>query len=159
MAKTITRIFNHDKSNKGTLSTANSQGGSCPNLNTEFALTGKFTVEDGWTDSHGDVQNKDRQYAYFEGKRNGKEVPAGISAGVFLRRPFGGFTEEEEKRLTDFHRGLLDCISAEDFFDLCEDKGVFNGKSLVVKDIVRHTETPYGKDKEYPVRYAIFDIK
>lgn len=160
MAKSeIKRTFNDGSSNKGKLSNANPKGGSCPNKDTEFALTGKFTVENGWLDSKGNRQNTDREYAYFEGTRNGKDVPAGLSAGIFLRRPFDGFTESEERDLTGFHKKLLDCLSAEDFFDLCEAEGVFSGKRLVVKAIVRHSEKPYGQDTEKPVRYAIFDLK
>ena len=160
MAKSeIKRVFNDGSSNKGKLSNANPKGGACPNLNTEFTLTGKFAVENGWLDREGKRQNEDREYAYFEGTRNGKDVPAGLSAGIFLRRPFDGFTEAEEAKLTDFEKQLLDCLSAEDLFDCLEKNGVFSGKKVFVKDIVRHSEKPYGQDTEKPVRYAIFDIK
>lgn len=159
MANEIKRVFDLKGSDKGKLSTANEKGGSCPNVNTLFTLTGKFTVEDGWLDRSGNRQNTDRQYAYFEGTRNGKEVPNGIGAGIFLRRPFDGFTEEEEKALTPFHQALYNCISAEDLYDCLEENGVFTGKTLFVKAIVRHSEKPYGQDKEKPVRYAIFDLK
>lgn len=159
MANQINRIFSSDKSNKGTLSNSNAKGGACPNLNTEFTLTGKFTVENGWLDNQSKRHNEDREYAYFEGTRNSKPVPSGLSAGIFLRRPFDGFTESEEKELTEFQKKLLDCLSAEDFFDLCEVSGVFSGKRLVVSKIVRHSEKPYGQDTEKPVRYAIFDLK
>ena len=158
MANTISRVFGETRANKAKLANANPKGASCPNPGTEFVLTGNFTVEDGWTDSKGKKQNTDRQYAYFEGTRNGKPVPAGISAGVFLRRPFDGFTEEEEATLTDFHKELLNCLSAEEFFDLIERKNAW-GKKIVVKSHTRHTEKPFGSDTEKPVRYAIFDIE
>ena len=158
MALTISRVFGETRANKAKLANANPKGASCPNPGTGFVLTGRFTVEDGWTDSKGKKQNTDRQYAYFEGTRNGKPVPAGISAGVFLRRPFDGFTEEEEKALTDFHKELLNCLSAEDFFDLMESKNAW-GKTIVVKCHILHTEKPFGSDTEKPVRYAIFDIE
>ena len=160
MAKTpLTRIFNEGSTDKGKLAGANPKGGACPNINTEFTLTGKFTVEKGWTDRNNVVQNEDREYAYFEGTRNQKPVPAGLSAGIFLRRPFDGFTESEETHLTDFQKQLLDCLSAEDLYDCLEKNGVFSDKKVFVKDIVRHSEKPYGQDTEKPVRYAIFDVK
>lgn len=155
---TITRIFKSDATNKGELTSANEKGGACPNQGTIFALTGKFSVEDGWLDRNGERQNIDRKYAYFEGTRNGKETPAGIGAGIFLRRPFDGFTTEEEKDLTPFHKALLDCLDASDLYDLFERENAFT-KKIVVKAIVRHLETPYGGDKEKPVRYAIFGLE
>ncbi len=159
MANTSNRNFNLVKADKEKLRNANPKGGACPNLNTEFALTGKFDIQNGWFDQKGQPHNEEREYAYFEGTRNQKPVPAGLSAGIFLRRPFDGFTDDESKSLTDFHRKLLDCISAEDFFDLCEAEGVFSGKRLVVSAVVRHNERPFGQDTEKPVRYAIFDLK
>lgn len=157
MANPIKRVFDKTQAQKAELSNANVKGSSCPTVGTEFALTGNFTVENGWLDRRtGEIRDKDRSYAFFEGKRNGKETEAGISAGVFLRRPFDGFTAEEEKSQTEFQKELLDCISAEDFFDLMQKKG---WKTIVVKDIVRHMETPYDKKDEKPVRYAIFDLK
>lgn len=158
MANTIKRDFRKTRADKANLANANVKGASCPNPGTEFVLTGNFDVDDGWLDSKGNKQNTDRQYAYFEGKRNGKDVPAGISAGVFLRRPFDGFTEEEEATLTEFHKELLNCLSAEEFFDLMESKNAW-GKTIVVTRHTRHTEKPFGSDTEKPVRYAIFDIK
>lgn len=154
----ITRIFKSNSADKGALACVNEKGGACPNIGTKFTLTGNFTVEDGWTDRNGTVQNKDRKYAYFEGTRNGKEVSAGVGAGIFLRRPYDGFTAEEEKSLTPFHKSLLDCLDASDLYDLFERENAFS-KSIVVKAIVRHNETPYGGDKEKPVRYAVFDLE
>lgn len=159
MANTIHRVFDKTRAQKAELSNANIKGSSCPNIGTEFTLTGNFTVENGWLDRRTNTRkDTDRSYAFFEGKRNGKDAEGGISAGVFLRRPFDGFTEEEEKSLTEFHKELLDCLGAEDLFDLFEKKNLW-GKTIVVKSVVRHMETPYNKDTEKPVRYAIFDIK
>jgi hypothetical protein len=159
MSNQITRIFTSNASQKHTLSNSNPKGGACPNKDTEFTLTGNFVVENGWLDRNGVRQNVDRQYAYFQGTRNGKDVPAGLSAGIFLRRPFDGFTESEEAVLTPFQKELNDCLSAEDLFDCLAKNGVFGGRKVFVKDIVRHSEKPYGQDTEKPVRYAIFDIK
>lgn len=155
---TIVRIFKSNSSNKGDLSSVNEKNGACPNIGTVFTLTGNFTVEDGWLDRNGERQNTDRKYAYFEGTRNGKEATAGVGAGIFLRRPFDGFTAEEEKSLTPFHKSLLDCIDASDLYDLFERENAFT-KKIVVKAIVRHNETPYGGDKEKPVRYAVFGVE
>lgn len=159
MANEIVRVFNLKGSDKGKLATANEKGGSCPNVNTAFKLTGNFTVEDGWIDRNGNRQNTDRQYAYFEGTRNNNAVPSGIGGGIFLRRPFDGFTEDEEKELTPFHKQLYNCISAEDLYSCFEENKVFEGKTIIVKKIIRHIEKPYGQDTEKPVRYAIFDIE
>lgn len=158
MANEIKRSFG--RANKAKLSSCNPKGEACPRVNTEFALTGKFDVQDGWLDRRtGEMRDTDRSYAFFEGKRNGTDVAAGISAGVFLRRPFDGFTEEEAKELTDFQKALIDCANAGDLDEVFEKNGVYDGKTVFVKSVVRHSEIPYGKNEARPVSYAIFDLK
>lgn len=158
MANEIKRSFG--RANKAKLSNCNAKGESCPKVGTKFNLTGKFDVQDGWLDRRtGEMRDTDRSYAFFEGKRNGTDVANGISAGVFLRRPFDGFTEDESKDLTNFQKSLLDCFNAGDLDALFEKEGAYDSKTVVVKAIVKHSEIPYGKDTARPVSYAVFDLE
>lgn len=156
MANEKKRVF---ASEKAKLSSANDKSSACPTVNTTFTLTGNVCVEDGWTDRDGKVHNEDRSYAYFEGTRNGKYREAGISASVFLRRPFDGFTTEEESQLSEFSRELLKCLDAGELDALFERNGVYHSKTIKVQSHVLHTEVPYGQDKARPVRYANFVIE
>lgn len=154
MANELVRVFGTDKAK---LAEANIKGSACPKIGTKFDLTGKFVCEEGYVDRASQKRvHTENIYCYFEGKRNSNERPGGISAGVFLRRPYDGFTDSETSKLTEFHKDLLACENAGDLFDLFEKKG---WKTIVVKDIVRHNEVPFGKDKEQPVPYSVFDIE
>lgn len=157
MANTIRRSFIETRAAKDKLAVANEKTSVIPVVGTEYRLTGNFAVENGWVDRNGNRRNTDRVYAYFEGSRNGKVAYNGISAGVFLRRPFSGFTDDEQESLTDFHKSLLNCLNAEDFFDLIEENNAWN-KTIVVKDVIRHLEVVFGTDEVRPIRYAIFDL-
>lgn len=156
MANEIKRVFGSDKSK---MSLANEKNSVCPKAGTKFNLTGKFVCEDGYIDrATGKRVHEDRVYCYFEGQRNGQNREGGISASTFLRRPFNGFTEEEEKQLSAFQKDLLNCENAGDLYDLFEKYGVWN-KNIIVRSIVRHNEVPYGKQAEQPVQYCNFDIE
>lgn len=155
MANEKKRLFGTDKSK---LALSNEKGALCPKVGTKFNLTGRFTCEEGYEDRRTKERvHTDRVYCYFEGKRNGIEREDGISAGIFLRRPFDGFTEAEFGQLTAFAKSLTDCGNAEDLFNLLEKEGW--NKTIVVKAIVRHTEVPYGKEQAQPVPYAVFDLE
>lgn len=156
MANEITRIFGTDKAK---LASANVKGSVCPKVGTKFNLTGKFVCEEGYIDRATQKRvHTENVYCYFEGKRNGNDRPGGISAGTFLRRPYDGFTDSESANLTPFHKELIACENAGDLFELFEKVGAWN-KTLVVKSIVRHNEVPFGKEKEQPVPYSVFDIE
>lgn len=156
MANEKKRVFASEKAN---LSLANNKSSACPNVGTIFTLTGNVAVEAGWTDRNGNTQNTDRFYAYFEGTRNGTNREGGISASVFLRRPFDGFTTEEESQLSEFSKELLKCMDAAELDALFEKKGIYGGKTIKVQSHVLHTEVPFGQDKSRPVRYANFVIE
>lgn len=156
MAAEKKRVF---ASEKARLAGSNDKTSTCPSVDTKFTLTGNVAVEDGWTDRDGNVHNTDKTYAYFEGTRNSKYREAGISASVFLRRPFDGFTAEEEKQLSAFSKELIKCMDAAELDALFEKNGIYNGKTLRVESHVLHTEVPYGQDKPRPVRYANFVVE
>lgn len=156
MANEKKRVF---ASEKARLAGSNDKTASCPSVDTTFTLTGKVCVEDGWTDREGKLRNTDKTYAYFEGTRNGKYREAGISASVFLRRPFDGFTPEEEKKLSEFSKKLIQCMDAAELDDLFEKNGIYSGKTIKVESHILHNEVPFGKNEERPVRYANFVIE
>ena len=156
MANEKKRVF---ASEKARLAGSNDKTSTCPSVDTIFTLTGWVCVEDGWTDREGKLRNTDKTYAYFEGTRNGKYREAGISAAVFLRRPFDGFTTEEESQLSEFSKELLKCMDAAELDALFEKKGIYGGKTIKVQSHVLHTEIPFGQDKSRPVRYANFVIE
>ena len=156
MANEIKRLFGTDKAK---LAEANIKGSVCPKVGTKFNLTGRFVCEEGYIDRATQKRvHTENVYCYFEGKRNGVDREGGISAGVFLRRPYDGFTDSESANLTAFHKDLLACENAGDLFDLFEKVGAWN-KTLIVKSLVRHNEVPFGKDKEQAVPYSVFDIE
>lgn len=150
MANEITRVFGRE--NAQNLNLANDKTGSVPSVGTKFQLTGNFAVEERSVNGA-----EKRFYAYFEGQRNGRPSAKGLSGTMFLRRPFGGFPAETA--LTDFQKRLNDCGNAADLDSLFQSSGVYNGKTIVVKSHAINNEIPYGKDKEAPVRYAIFDLE
>ena len=156
MANEIKRVFGTDKTK---LTLANEKGSACPKPGTKFNLTGKFICEEGYIDRASQKRvHEDRVYCYFEGQRNGQTREGGISASIFLRRPFDGFTDEETAQLTDFHKELLACDNAGDLFELFERTNAWR-KTIAVKSIVRHTEVPFGKDTAQPVPYSVFDFE
>lgn len=144
---------------EGSLVGANGRNAGQVAKGTEFVLTGKFAIENGWKDRSGVKHNEDRKYAYFEGTRNGKAVEGGVSASVFLRRPFNGFTEEQTKQLTPFSQMLVDCGDAGDLDTVLEKVGAYAGKKIVCTDIIYNKEVPYGQKDERNVPYSVFDIK
>lgn len=156
MANEKKRVFASEKAN---LSLANDKSASCPSVDTKFNLTGNVCVETGWTDRDGRVRNEDKLYAYFEGSRNGITRDSGISASVFLRRPFDGFTTEEEGTLSEFSKELLKCLDAGELDKLFENSGVYAGKTIRVDSHVLHNEVPYGQKEARPVRYANFVVE
>lgn len=156
MANEMKRVF---ASEKAKLNLANDKSSACPSVDTKFTLTGNVCVEAGWTDRDGKVHNEDRYYAYFEGTRNGITRDNGISASIFLRRPYNGFTEEEEKQLSEFSKELLKCMDAAELDALFYKSGVYSGKTIRVQSHVLHNEVPFGQDKERPVRYANFVVQ
>lgn len=153
MANEKTRVFGRE----GSLAGANEKGAACPSVGTTYELTGRFAVVQGWTDRAGKVHDEDRSYAFFEGKKNGKEVAKGLSAGLFLRRPFNGFPTDAT--LTDFQKQLVECNDAEDLYSVLEKAKCFDGKKIVVKNHISVNEIPFGGDKEKPVKYANFDVE
>lgn len=156
MANELTRVFGADKTQ---LAKANEKNGSTPSVGTTFNLTGNVAVEAGWLDRQGNRHNDDRFYAFFEGKRNGNAVANGINASIFLRRPFNGFTEEEQAQLNPFTAELTQCLDAGDLDAVFQKYGVYTGKTVKVASLIRHMEVPYGQDKERPVRYANFIVE
>lgn len=156
MANEKKRVF---ASEKARLAGSNDKTSTCPSVDTTFTLTGKVCVEDGWTDREGKLRNTEKTYAYFEGTRNGKYREAGISAAVFLRRPFDGFTAEEEGKLSAFSKELINCGDAAELDAVLEKNGVYGGKTIKVESHILHNEVPFGKNEERPVRYANFVIE
>lgn len=156
MANEKKRVFASEKAN---LSLANEKSSTCPNVGTKFTLTGQVCVEKGWVDGEGKEHNTDRFYAYFEGTRNGQVRERGISASVFLRRPFNGFTESEQAQLSEFSKELLTCLDAGELDTLLEKKGIYGGKAIKVESHITHEEVPYGQDKPRKVRYANFVVE
>ena len=160
MANEITRNFvAYDDAKKAVLSSANDRSGAVPSVGTKFVLTGRFHTENGYLDRYGKRWHEGRVYCYFEGSRNGQYRPGGISANIFLRRPFDGFLPEEEANLTVFSKKLADCMDAGELYDVLKTTGCFDGKTIIVKDHIWHTEKPYGRDEERPIRYAVFAIE
>jgi hypothetical protein len=149
------RVFGRE----GSLTGANGRNAGQVAKDTEFVLTGKYAIEQGWTDRDGKKHNEDRKYAYFEGTRNGKAVEGGVSASVFLRRPFNGFTEEQMKQLTPFQQLLIGCGDAGDLDAVLDRSGAYAGKKIVCVDIVYNKEVPYGQKDERNVPYSVFDVK
>lgn len=157
MANEKKRVFASEKAN---LNLANEKSGTCPNVGTKFTLTGNVCVEQGWVDGEGNPRNQDRYYAYFEGTRNGQVRERGISANIFLRRPFNGFTESEQAQLTEFSKELLSCLDAGELDSLLEKKGVYGGKTIKVESHITHEEPVFGQpDKIRKVRYANFVVE
>lgn len=149
------RVFGRE----GSLTGANGRNAGQVAKGTEFVLTGKYAIESGWTDRDGKKHNEDRKYAYFEGTRNGKSVEGGVSASIFLRRPFNGFSEEQRKQITPFSQMLLDCGDAGDLDTVLDKNGAYAGKKIVCVDIIYNKEVPYGQTAERSVAYSVFDVK
>lgn len=149
------RVFGRE----GSLTGANGRNAGQVAKGTEFVLTGKYAIENGWTDRDGKKHNEDRKYAYFEGTRNGKSVQGGVSASVFLRQPYNGFTEEQQKQLTPFSQMLIGCGDAGDLDMVLEKSGAYAGKKIVCVDIIYNKEVPYGQTAERSVAYSVFDVK
>ena len=144
---------------EGSLIGANGRNAGQVAKDTKFVLTGRYAIEQGWTDRDGNKRNTERKYAYFEGTRNGNAVEGGVSASIFLRRPFNGFSEEQMKKLTAFHQMLIGCGDAGDLDNVLQKYGAYAGKTIVCTDIIYNKEVPYGQKDERNVPYSVFDIK
>jgi len=86
-------------------------------------------------------------------------VEGGVSASIFLRRPFNGFTEEQMKQLTPFQQLLNGCGDAGDLDAVLDKSGAYAGKKIVCVDIIYNKEVPYGQTAERSVAYSVFDVK
>lgn len=151
----LERVF----AREGSLVGANGRNAGQVAQDTIFTLTGNYCIEVGWKDRDGEIRNKERKYAYFEGTRNGDKMEDGISASIFLRKPYNGFTKEQLAELTEFSRKLVGCNDAGDLYKVLEEAGVFGGKSIVCTKLIYNKEVPFGQKDERNVPYSVFDVK